>query len=206
MATIGSTHGLQGPLRLAKNITGWYMAASVLFMVLGVIAIVEPAVAGLGVTLLVGWLLIFGGATHLIGAFKGGGAKQVIFQVLIGIVYVIGGLFCVTHPILAIGTLTLVLAAVIVFEGVLEVVSYFRLKGEDASSWVLLNGVITLILGAMIWFHWPSSSIWAIGMLVGINLLITGVTRLMFGLAARKLIRGAAVGTGNGERAGSKAA
>jgi uncharacterized membrane protein HdeD (DUF308 family) len=206
MATIGSTHGLQGPLRFVKNITGWYVAAAVLFIVLGVIAIVEPAVAGLGVTLLVGWLLIFGGATHLIGAFKGGGAKQVIFQVLIGIVYVIGGLFCLMHPILAISTLTLVLAAVILCEGVLEVVSYFRLKGEDASSWLLLNGIITLILGAMIWFHWPSSSIWAIGILVGTNLLLTGVTRLMFGLAARRLIKGAATGTGGGVGAASKAA
>ena len=204
MATIGSTQGLQGPARLAKNITGWYVAAAVLFIVLGVIAIVEPAVAGLGVTLLVGWLLIFGGVAHLIGAFKGGGAKQVIFQILIGIVYVIGGLFCLTHPILAISTLTLVLASVILFEGVLEVVSYFRLKGENASSWLLLNGIVTLILGAMIWSRWPSSSIWAIGILVGVNLLITGVTRLMFGLAARKLIKRATTETG--VEPGSKAA
>jgi uncharacterized membrane protein HdeD (DUF308 family) len=206
MATFGSTQGLQGPLRLAKNITGWYMAAAVLFIVLGVFAIVEPAIAGLGVTLLVGWLLIFGGVVHLIGAFKGGGARQVIFQTLIGIAYVIGGIFCLTHPILAISTLTLLLATVILFEGVLEVVSYFRLKGEDASSWLLINGIITLILGAMIWFQWPSSSIWAIGILVGTNLLITGVTRLMFGLAARKLIKGAATGTRGGMGAGSRAA
>jgi uncharacterized membrane protein HdeD (DUF308 family) len=179
-------------MRLGKKITGWYVAAAVLFIVLGVFAIIEPAVAGLGVTLLVGWLLIFGGGTHLIGGFKGGGAKHVIFQVLIGLAYVFGGLFCLTHPILAIGTLTLVLASVILLEGVLEVVSYFQLKGEDASSWMLLNGIITLILGTMIWLHWPSSSIWAIGILVGTNLLITGVTRLMIGLAARKVIKGAA--------------
>jgi uncharacterized membrane protein HdeD (DUF308 family) len=191
MATTSSTQG-SGPLRVVKKITGWYIVAAVLFIVLGLFAIIEPAVAGLAVALLVGWLLILGGVTHLIGAFKGG-AKQVIFQVLIGIIYLIGGFYCLTHPLLAIGTLTLLLAAVILVEGVLEIISYFRLKGEDASGWMLLNGIITLFLGGMIWLHWPSSSIWAIGILVGVNLLITGMTRLMFGLAARRLIKRAAV-------------
>ena len=179
-------------MRVVKKITGWYVVAAVLFIVLGLFAIIEPAVAGLAVALLVGWLLIFGGASHLIGAFKGGGAKQVIFQLLIGIIYLISGFYCLTHPLLAIGTLTLLLASVILVEGVLEIISYFRLKGEDASGWMLLNGIITLLLGGLIWFHWPSSSIWAIGILLGVNLLMTGMTRLTFGLAARKLIKRAA--------------
>ena len=179
-------------MRVVKKITGWYVVAAVLFIVLGLFAIIEPAVAGLAVALLVGWLLIFGGASHLIGAFKGGGAKQVIFQLLIGIIYLISGFYCLTHPLLAVGTLTLLLASVILVEGVLEIISYFRLKGEDASGWMLLNGIITLLLGGMIWFHWPSSSIWAIGILLGVNLLMTGMTRLTFGLAARKLIKRAA--------------
>ena len=191
MATTSSMPG-SGPLRVVKKITGWYVVAAVLFIVLGLFAIIEPAVAGLAVALLVGWLLIFGGASHLIGAFKGGGAKQVIFQLLIGIIYLISGFYCLTHPLLAIGTLTLLLASVILVEGVLEIISYFRLKGEDASGWMLLNGIITLLLGGLIWFHWPSSSIWAIGILLGVNLLMTGMARLTFGLAARKLIKRAA--------------
>jgi len=191
MATTSSMPG-SGPLRVVKKITGWYVVAAVLFIVLGLFAIIEPAVAGLAVALLVGWLLIFGGASHLIGAFKGGGAKQVIFQLLIGIIYLISGFYCLTHPLLAVGTLTLLLASVILVEGVLEIISYFRLKGEDASGWMLLNGIITLLLGGMIWFHWPSSSIWAIGILLGVNLLMTGMARLTFGLAARKLIKRAA--------------
>jgi len=191
MATTSSMPG-SGPLRVVKKITGWYVVAAVLFIVLGLFAIIEPAVAGLAVALLVGWLLIFGGASHLIGAFKGGGAKQVIFQLLIGIIYLISGFYCLTHPLLAVGTLTLLLASVILVEGVLEIISYFRLKGEDASGWMLLNGIITLLLGGLIWFHWPSSSIWAIGILLGVNLLMTGMTRLTFGLAARKLIKRAA--------------
>ena len=189
MASAIPSHGLQSPFRVAKRITGWYLIVAVLFVMLGMFAIIEPGVAGLGVTLLVGWLLILGGVIHLVGAFKVAGARQVIFQLLIGIAYVIGGLYILAHPSLAIGALTLLLAAVILAEGVLEIISYFRLKDEDASGWVLFNGIVTLLLGALIWFHWPSSSVWAIGILVGVNLLMTGMTRLMFGLAARKVIR-----------------
>jgi uncharacterized membrane protein HdeD (DUF308 family) len=186
MATASPAQGLPGPLQVSKKITGWYIAAAVLFIVLGMFAIIEPAVAGIGLTLLVGWLLIISGVTHLIGAFKGGGAKQVIYQVLIGLLYVIGGFYCLTHPLLAISTLTLMLAAVILAGGILEIISYFQLKGEAASGWLLFNGIVSLLLGGMIWFHWPSSSVWAIGTLVGAKLLMTGVTRLMFGLAARR--------------------
>lgn len=189
MATASPAEGLRSPTGVAKRITAWYLAVAVLFIVLGVFSIIEPGVAGLAVTLLVGWLLIFGGAGHLIAAFKGGGAKQVIFQVLVGVVYLIGGGYFLMHPLMGVGTLTLLLAAVILAEGVLEVIAYFRMKGDGASGWLLLNGVVTLLVGGLIWVHWPSSSIWAIGTLVGVNLLMTGITRLMFGLAARRLIK-----------------
>jgi uncharacterized membrane protein HdeD (DUF308 family) len=192
MATANPMEGLGSPLGVAKKITGWYIAAAVLFIVLGIFAIIEPGVAGLGVTLLVGWLLLIGAVFHFIAAFKGGGAKQVIFQVLIGILYAIGGIYFLTHTIMGTATLTLLLAGIILAEGVIEVISYFRVKSEGASGWLLLNGIITLLLGGLIWFHWPSSTVWAIGTLVGVNLLMTGITRLMFGMAVRKLMGSAA--------------
>ena len=123
MATASPAEGLRSPTGVAKRITAWYLAVAVLFIVLGVFSIIEPGVAGLAVTLLVGWLLIFGGAGHLIAAFKGGGAKQVIFQVLVGVVYLIGGGYFLMHPLMGVGTLTLLLAAVILAEGVLERIS-----------------------------------------------------------------------------------
>jgi uncharacterized membrane protein HdeD (DUF308 family) len=188
MATANPAEGLRSPLGVAKKITGWYLAAAVLFIVLGIFGIVEPGVAGLGVTLLVGWLLIFGAVFHFIAAFKGGGAKQIIFQVLVGILYLIGGFYFLSHTIMGTATLTLLLAGIILAEGVIEVISYFRQRKEGASGWLLLNGIITLLLGGLIWFHWPSSTVWAIGTLVGVNLLMTGITRLMFGLAVRKMV------------------
>jgi uncharacterized membrane protein HdeD (DUF308 family) len=187
MAASNATEGLRGPGTLVKKVTNWYIAVAVLFILLGIFAIAEPLAAGLGVTLLVGWLLMIGAVAHFIHAFKGGGAKHVILQLLVGIVYLIGGLYFLTHTIMGVSTLTLLLSGVILAEGVLEILAYFRLKSMHGASWLLINGIVTLLLGGLIWFHWPSSSVWAIGTLVGVNLLMTGISRLMLGLAARKL-------------------
>ena len=188
MATVNPAQGLRGPAETARKFTGWYMGFAVLFIILGIFAIAEPMVAAVAVALLVGWLLIFGGVAHLVSSFAGGGAGRVIWQVLIGIVYLAGGIYFLTHPLLGVGTLTLLLAGIILVEGVFEIVAYFKTRSSGGSSWLLINGLITLLVGGLIWFHWPSSAVWAIGTLLGVNLLMTGISRLMLGLAARKLV------------------
>jgi Uncharacterized conserved protein len=117
MATANITRGLRGPAMVAKTITSWFIAMAVLFIILGILAIIEPGVAGLAVTLLVGWALIFGAVAHFVTAFKGSGTKQVIGQVLIGLVYLIGGSYFLTHVFMAVGTLTLLLGGIILAEG-----------------------------------------------------------------------------------------
>ena len=186
MATANPTGPREG--KIVRKASSWFIGMAVLFIVLGIVAIVEPGVAGLAVTILVGWLLIFGGGAHMVSAFSGGGAGRVIWQVLIGVVYIVGGFYFVTHPLLGLGTLTLVLAMIILIAAVLEAIAYFRSRREGGSGWLMANALITLLLGALIWFQWPSSSVWAIGTLVGVNLLMTGISRLMLGLAARKLV------------------
>lgn len=192
MATANPTGGLSGVGRI-KKASGWFIGVAVVFIVLGILAIVEPGIAGLAVTILVGWLLVFGGGAHLVAAFSGGGASRVIWQVLIGVVFLAGGFYFLTHPLLGLGTLTLLLAVIILMEAVFEAIAYFRSRGQGGSGWLLANALITMLLGGLIWFHWPSSSVWAIGTLVGVNLLMTGISRLMLGVAARKLVNRVAV-------------
>src|SRR5215813_13551275 len=96
-------------LETATRFTGWYIVAAIAFILLGLFAIIEPAVAGLGVAILVGWLLIFGGIFHFIGAFRGGGARRVVWQILAGIVFLVGGFYIRMQPLLALSTLTLLL-------------------------------------------------------------------------------------------------
>jgi uncharacterized membrane protein HdeD (DUF308 family) len=102
-----------------------YIGMAVVFIILGLLAIVEPTVAGLAVTILVGWLLIFGGGAHLVAAFSGGGAGRVIWQVLIGIVFIAGGIYYLTHPLLGLGTLTLILAVIILMAALFELIAFF---------------------------------------------------------------------------------
>jgi uncharacterized membrane protein HdeD (DUF308 family) len=178
-------------IQTAKKFTAWYIVAAVLFILLGLFAIIEPASAAVGVALLLGWLLIFGGIAHFIATFKGGGAKRVLFQIFSAIVFLLAGIYILAHPLIAIGTLTILLGAVIFVEGIFDIITYFQVQREYQSGWMLLNGIVALLLGWLIWAHWPSSSVWAIGTLVGVNLLLTGVTRLMFGMAGRRLIKDA---------------
>jgi uncharacterized membrane protein HdeD (DUF308 family) len=186
MEIANRTEGLRGSDSI-KRLGGWFVGLGVVFIILGILAIVEPGIAGITVSLLVGWLLIFGGGAHLIAMFSGGGVGRVIWHVILGIIYIIGGFYFLSHPLLGLGSLTLFLAGILVAEAVLEFVAYFQRRSEEGSGWMLLNGLITLALGVLIWRHWPSSSIWAIGTIVGVNLLMTGISRVMLGTAARKL-------------------
>jgi uncharacterized membrane protein HdeD (DUF308 family) len=192
MASGNSSQGLSGAAQFVKKGSGWFIAMAVVFIILGIFAIVEPTVAGLAVTILVGWLLIFGGVAHLVAAFSGGGAGRVIWQVLIGIVFIAGGIYYLMHPLLGLGTLTLILAVIILMAALFELIAFFASRGHAGSGWLLMNALITLFLGGLIWFHWPSSSVWAIGTLVGVNLLMTGFSRLMLGMTARRLASGVA--------------
>ncbi len=171
---------------VVKKAGGWLIALAVSFIVLGMIAIVESAIAGLALTIWIGWLLMFGGVVHLIGAFRAGGVGRSIWQLVLAMIYVVGGYYFLSHPLLALGTLTLFLAGILFAEFVLELMAFFQTAGEPGRIWRLLNAVVTLLLGAMIWAQWPSSSVWAIGTIVGVNLIMTGFSRLMLGMMARR--------------------
>ena len=79
------------------------------------------------------------------------------------------------------------LAIFFVVEGIFDLVFYFRQRGAPGAGWMLFDGIVTLILGLLVWRQWPSSSLWVIGTLVGISMIFTGTTRLMLSLSARRL-------------------
>ena len=99
--------------------------------------------------------------------------------------YGIAGIYMLMNPLLGVVSLTLVLAAFLLFEGTLEIALYFRIRRVRHAGWVLFDGIVTLILGILIWAQWPSSSVWVIGTLVGISLIFSGISRFMLSLAAR---------------------
>jgi uncharacterized membrane protein HdeD (DUF308 family) len=172
---------------LLKKTSSWAIAVSILLIILGVIAIAAPLMAAVTVSAIVGWLLVFAGATRLVAAFHARGGT-VIWEVLVALIYIIGGGYMVFHPLLGAATLTLLLASFFLAEGVLEVVSYFGIRGQAGAGWMLLDGLVTILLAGLIWVHWPSSSVWAIGTILGICLIMSGVKWLMLSLASRKVL------------------
>ena len=171
-----------------QKATTWSIALSVLMIAAGVLAICVPVVAGVAVTAIVGWLLIFSGLLHLAFAWRAGRAGAVLWEILLGIVYGAIGFYLLASPAGGLASLTLAIAMYLLLEGVLEFVLSLRLRPAPGTGWLLVDGIITVLLAIMIWSTWPSSALWVVGTLVGISMFFSGITRLMLSLAVRRII------------------
>jgi len=172
--------------RIVHHAGIWLIVTALLFILLGIAAVVEPLVAGLAVSVLVGSLMIAGGIPHIISVVRrddGGG----VWHVTLGLVYMSGGVYFLSHPLIALEALTLLLAMLLFVETGVDLVAYSAQRSEPGAVWLLVNACVTALLGTLIAMHWPSMSVWAVGTLVGINLLTTGFSRLMLGTAARSV-------------------
>ena len=158
----------------------------ILLIVLGMAAVGSPFLAAVAVNVAIAWLIVLAGSIHLILAFRAHGAGSMIWKLLVGVAYVCFGIYLILHPVLAVASLTLILASLFLIEGVLDIVLFVKMRSVGGSIWVLTDGIITLVLGLLIYMQWPSSAAWAIGTLVGISMIISGVTRVMMSLAVRK--------------------
>jgi uncharacterized membrane protein HdeD (DUF308 family) len=171
-----------------KKVLGWSIVLSLLLVFAGILAIVLPPIAGLGVTILVGWLLIFSGVGHLVYGWQTREKGGMIWEMLLGVLYIGAGAYVLWNPILGLVSLTLGLAAYLVVEAILEFILAVRLRPAPGSGWLFVDGIVTLILAMLIWRTWPLSAAWVIGTLVGISMVFSGMARLMLSIAARKLI------------------
>jgi uncharacterized membrane protein HdeD (DUF308 family) len=174
---------------LVPKAINWSIALSVLLIIAGFIAICIPAVSGIAITLIFGWLMILSGITHLVFAFKTHTTGGLIWEILIGAIYLITGFYLILHPVAALFALTLILACYLFFEAIIEFVQFFQLRPRHGAGWLAVDGIITLILAIMIWRSWPASSVWVIGTLVGISMIFSGFSRLMLSLAAKRVLK-----------------
>jgi uncharacterized membrane protein HdeD (DUF308 family) len=172
-----------------KKAAGMSIGCAVVLIVLGFLAVALPHAVGIGVTILVAWAIVLSGFAYLAYAFAAQGAGAFLWRLLIGAVYVAGGLYIAFHSALGLVSLTLVMAAIFFAEGVLQIIVYFEFRSLPGAGWILFDGIVALLLGFLIWRNWPSSSEWAIGTLVGINLMVSGFTLLMYSVAARKALK-----------------
>jgi uncharacterized membrane protein HdeD (DUF308 family) len=158
----------------------------VLLICLGVLAVGSPMVAAVAINVIVAWLIVMAGVVHVIVAFHTKEAGSVIWRLLVGLAYICFGGYLIARPAIGVASLTLLLASLFLVEGIFDIVLYFKVRSTLRATWILLDGIVTLLLGLLIYVHWPSSSAWAIGTLVGVSLIFSGVTRVMMSLAVRR--------------------
>jgi uncharacterized membrane protein HdeD (DUF308 family) len=177
------------PVALIKQASRWGIVWAVLLIVLGMLAIAEPFLAAIALATFIAWLLIFVGVVHAALAFHAHSGTTMGWKLLVGLAYLFIGGYLLFRPVVGVATLTLMLAFLFLFEGVLDFMLWWKSRHAQGALWILVDSIITLLLGGMIYVHWPSSSAWAIGTLVGISFIISGVTRLMLSLAVRSIAR-----------------
>lgn len=175
------------PASILRQASGWSILWGGLLIVFGIVAISSPLLAAVALNALIAWLIILAGVVHLVVAFHAHGAGSLIWRLLVGLAYIFIGGYLLVHPLLGVASLTLLLASLFLIEGILDIVLYFNLRPARGAGWVLFDGLVTLLLAVFIGMHWPSSSAWAIGTLVGVSLIMSGVARVMMSLAVRRL-------------------
>jgi len=171
----------------AKKNAGLLIFLGVLTVIFGVLAIAAPLITGIAVAMFVGFLLVFTGIARIVYAFKSKQWGTGIWGTIIGLLGLAAGLVMLFRPGVGLASLTLLLAIYFLVDGVCEIIAAFKIKPDQGWGWVLFNGIIALLLGIMIWRQWPASGTWAIGVLVGVHLLITGWTMIVLGTGARRV-------------------
>lgn len=171
----------------ARENFGLLIFLGILTVGLGAVAVTTPLITGVAVTVFVGFLLLGSGVAQVVHAFKSGQWGTGFWGTVIGLLGVVAGLIMVFRPLVGLVTMTLILAAYFLVDGVSEIIAAIRIKPDQGWGWVLFNGVIAVLLGFMIWRQWPVSGAWAIGLLVGIHILLTGWTMIILGSGARRV-------------------
>jgi uncharacterized membrane protein HdeD (DUF308 family) len=171
-----------------QTATTWSIVFSVLMIVSGIAAIVLPAVAGLAVTVMVGWLLVFTGALHVGMAWRGEAAVAIVGEIVVSLLYAVIGLYLLARPAAGLASLTVVLAVALAAKGVLEAIIAFSVRPLPGSGWLLLDGLVNVAIAALIAAAWPASTAWAVGILAGVSMVSSGFARLMISSAVRGLV------------------
>jgi len=159
---------------------------------LGVAAVLAPAVAGSALVIVIGFIMLIAGIVPIVRELKAEASMEKAIGLTLGIITALAGIAVIGHPLFGLAFLTLLLVIYFVAEGVSKIVASFRYKPVSGWKWLLASGVLSLLLGLLIWRQWPVSGLWAVGVLVGVNLLGTGLALVTLASTLNKSIdRGA---------------
>lgn len=172
-------------IELAKH---WkmFLFQGLLFSLLGAAAILVPQVATLVVDLFVGWILVFGGIIRALTLFRSRSLPGTVWSLLASVLAIVLGLLLVLKPAEGVMTLTMVMVAFFIIQGFFSILLALQFRAHIRSwGWTLISGAIDLVLAYLIWRGWPDTASWAIGLLIGINMLFAGMALIFTALSAR---------------------
>jgi uncharacterized membrane protein HdeD (DUF308 family) len=176
--------------RLISEKWGWFLALGIVLIVVGMAAILFPLVSTIAAKIMLGWLFLIGGVFMVLHAFSSQGWQGFVWSLLIGVLYLIAGGYLAFFPLTGLLTLAILLAALFLAEGVAEIIMAFRIRPHEGWGFMLLSGIAALAVGVMIALDLPGSATWALGLLVGINLLFSGWSYIFLALAGRRASEG----------------
>jgi len=165
---------------------GWIVALGVVYVIAGFIALGSVVMATVASVLVVGVMMIVAGVAEVFSAFQIKSWGKFLLWALLGVLYIIAGFVTFENPLLAAALLTLILGASLVASGIMRIILGFSMKRETPWVWVLLSGVITLLLGLLVLAHWPVSSLYILGVFLGIDLIMAGAAWIGLGFGLRR--------------------
>jgi uncharacterized membrane protein HdeD (DUF308 family) len=170
-----------------NNGRGCLMVLGVLSVFAGFIAIGSPLMTGAIVTSVIGAMLLLNGILELVNAFSAGGWKAGLLAFLGGALAIIAGGMIMAQPVIGSAIISIMLIVFFFADGFARTILAFKLKPMPGWGWQLFSGIVSLILGLMIWQHWPLSGLWAIGVLIGVRILFAGLAMLMLRGVVRQI-------------------
>jgi uncharacterized membrane protein HdeD (DUF308 family) len=165
---------------------GWIVALGVVYLIAGFIALGSVVMATVASVFVVGIMMIVAGVAEIINAFQCKGWGKFLVWALLGVLYIVAGFITFENPLFAAVILTLMLGAALVASGIVRIFLAFSMKRESPWVWVLLSSLITLLLGVLILARWPVSSVYVLGIFLGIDLVMAGASWLGLGFALRR--------------------
>jgi uncharacterized membrane protein HdeD (DUF308 family) len=166
---------------------GWIVALGVVYLIAGFIALGSVVMATVASVLVVGVMMIIAGVAEVFSAFQIKSWGKFLLWALLGVLYIFAGFVTFENPLLAAAVLTLVLGAALVASGIMRIILAFSMKRETPWVLVMLSGAITLLLGLLILAHWPVSSLYILGLFLGIDLIMAGVGWIGLGFGLRRV-------------------
>jgi uncharacterized membrane protein HdeD (DUF308 family) len=169
---------------------GWFIFLGLLLIIAGAAAIAFPLVGSLAVEVWAAIAFTIAGVAQTVHAFAARNWGGFLLGLLVGLLYLAAGVMLWVNPIRGVIALTAFLAAVLIVDGAFRCALAFRIRPMPSWAWVLIGGILSIVLGIMIWLQLPSSALWVLGLLLGVNLVFSGLTFLM--LSSAKPATGAA--------------